>query len=96
MAKRSKQVSWGMVVALPILVLGLIGLLVLPYVSFGIGFAILILEAAIVGPMVWWCIKSLHFQSLRRREEEALRRGDRYGAARARVEREIIERLDDL
>jgi hypothetical protein len=83
----------GVIAILVILVLGLIGLLLEPYVSFGVGFAILILEVAVVLPLVVWSIKWLVIQSLRRREEESLRRGDTFGAAEARAERERYERL---
>ncbi len=83
----------GMIAILAILVLGLIGLLVQPYVSFGVAFVILILQATVVLPLVVWAIKWLVIQSLRRREDEALRRGDTFGAAEARAERERYKRL---
>jgi hypothetical protein len=93
MIQEPKRTASGAIVALTVLVLGLIGLLLMPYVSFGVAFAILILEVTIVCPIFGWAVRWLAIQSEQRREEEALRRGDAWGAAEARARRQRYERL---
>jgi hypothetical protein len=82
-----------MTAVLGILALGLIGLLVQPYVPVGVGLAITVLEATVIIPLVMWCAFWLQIQSLRRKEEEALRRGDSFDAAVAKADRRLYERL---
>jgi hypothetical protein len=84
----------GIIAVLAILALSLIGLLVEPYVSAGVGLAIFVLEGTVVLPLVGWCVFWLQIQSLRRKEEGALRRGDTFDAAVAKAEQRLYERLD--
>jgi hypothetical protein len=93
MIQEPRGTRLGVIVALTVLVLGLVGLLLMPYVSFGVAFAILILETTIVFPVMGWAVRWLAIQSEQKREEEALRRGDAWGAAEARARRQRYERL---
>jgi prepilin signal peptidase PulO-like enzyme (type II secretory pathway) len=81
-----------MIAVLIVLVLGLIGLLVSPYLPGGVSLAVNVLAMTVVLPLVFWCVKWLQVQSLRRREEEALRRGDAFEAACIKAERTWYER----
>jgi tetratricopeptide (TPR) repeat protein len=81
----------GMVAILVVLALGLIGLLAEPYLPIGMSFAVFILVMTVVLPLIGWCVFWLQIQSLRRKEEEALRRGDKFDAAVARADRKMYE-----
>jgi tetratricopeptide (TPR) repeat protein len=83
----------GMIAVLTVLTLGLIGLLVQPYVPARAFLAIFILEGTVVLPLVMWCVFWLQIQSLRRKEEAALRRGDTFDAAVAKADRRRYEWL---
>jgi tetratricopeptide (TPR) repeat protein len=83
----------SMIAVLAVLALGLIGLLVEPYLPAGVGLAIFVFEGTVVLPLVMWCVFWLQIQSLRRKEEEALRRGDTFDAAVAKADQRLNERL---
>jgi tetratricopeptide (TPR) repeat protein len=83
----------AMIAVLTVLVLGLIGLLAQPYLPAGVGLVVLIFEFTMVVPLVLWCVSWLQIQSLRRKEEKALRRGDIFGAAVAQADRRMYERF---
>lgn len=82
------------IAVLAILALGLTGLLAEPYLPAGVGLAVFALEMFVVLPLIIWCLFWLQIQSLRRKEEEALRRGDTFEAEVARAQRKQYEWLE--
>lgn len=92
MMQEPRGTGLGVIVVLTLLVLGLIGLLLMPQVCFGVAFAILILETTIVFPVMGWAVRWLAILSEQKREE-ARRRGDAWGAAEARARRQRCKRL---
>jgi tetratricopeptide (TPR) repeat protein len=92
--RREREKPPGAIIGvLSTLALGLVGLLLEPYLPAAFGLAVFVFVGFIVLPLIIWCLFWLQIQSLQRKEEEALRRGDTFDAAVAKAERKQYEWL---
>lgn len=92
--RRERAKPPGVIIGvLAIFALALIGLLLAPYLPAAVGLAVYVLVPIVVAPLILWCLFWLQIQSLRRKEDEALRRGDTFDADVAKADRKMYEWL---